>query len=361
MKKQLRNTVLFLMCIPLAVHAYEDVKLKHEKSKSIKKEFTVNADALLKINNRYGNVDVISWNGNKVLIEVKITVSGNNEDKVIKRLGMIDVSFEARDNMVSAKTIIEKKSSSWSWSWGNNSNVHYQIDYKIKVPITNRVDLNNDYGNITLNELEGDASINCDYGKIIIGDLLSHNNKINIDYTNDSSISLMNGGSINADYSKFTVENAGNISLNADYTTTVFENIKTLNFNCDYGSLKIIKGTTVKGDGSYLTTKVGTITENFIIKSGYGSIKIENLSDGFKELAINSNYTGIKIGVPKNDGFNFELKLSYGSFKRGDDNNYELTKQIVKSTSKYYEGYLTKQNNNSTIKIDSRYGSVSFY
>jgi len=361
MKKQLRNILLFLLCIPFAVHAYEDVKLKHEKSKSIKKEYTVNAKALLKINNRYGNVDVISWNGNKVLIEVKITVSGNNEDKVIKRLGMIDVAFEANDNMVSARTIIEKKSSGWSWSWGSKSNVHYQIDYKIKVPITNRVDLHNDYGNITLNELEGDASINCDYGKIIIGDLLSHNNKINIDYTSDSSISLINGGSINADYSKFTVESAGNISLNADYTTSVFENIKTLNFNCDYGSLKIIKGATVKGSGRYLTTKAGNITKNFIIKSGYGSVKIENLSDGFKELIIDSNYTGIKIGVPKKDGFNFELKLNYGSFKRSDDLNYEFTKQIVKSTSKYYEGYLTKQNSTSTIKIDSRYGSVSFY
>lgn len=360
MTTKLFNIFIALLFIPIALSATETDKFKHEKSKTIKKEFTVNSDALLKINNRYGNVDVISWEGNNVVIEVKITVSGNDEDKVIKRLDMIDVEFESSRSEVSAKTIIEKKSSNWSWNWGRKNNVNYQINYKVKVPITNNVNLMNDYGNISLNEIKGDASINCDYGKIIIGELHSDNNKINIDYTNDSSIGLMNGGSINADYSKFTVEEGGDIKLNADYTTSVFEKVDNVSYNCDYGSLKVNKAVSVIGNGDYLSTKLGTISKEVKIGADYGSIRIENLLDGFSNVTISSDYAGIKIGIPKNSDFNFELQLGYSGFKR-DDSILNFTKQIVKSSSKFYEGYANKQNSSSFIKINSEYGGVTFF
>ena len=360
MNNKYLNRILFiLLIVPAIAFATDKGNGKYEKSKSIKKEYTVNSNALLKINNRYGNVDVTSWDKNEVVIEVKITVSGNDEDKVIKRLSMIDVDFDASRNEVSAKTVIEKKSSNWNWSWGKKSNVHYQIDYTIKIPITNSVNLNNDYGNIYLNELKGNASINCDYGKIIIGELHSTDNSINIDYCGSSTIAKMNGGSINADYSKFTVEEAGDIDLNADYTTSVFESMKNLKYNCDYGSLNANDAVSIVGDGDYLTTRLGSISKKVEITADYGSIRIEDLKAGFDSVTINGDYCGVKIGTP-DAPFSSVLKLSYGGFKRGES-GYEFTKQIVKSSSKYYEGYFKSQNSNSKISIDSDYGSITFY
>ncbi len=314
MKKQLYNLILALLFIPIAANANDIGKFKHEKSKSIKKEYSVNADATLKVDNRYGNVDVISWNENRIVIEVKITVRGDNEEKVLDKLDRIDIEFEGSRSLVYAKTIIDKNKSSWSWNWGRKSNVNYEINYRIKVPITNNANLINDYGSISLNELKGDASINCDYGKIIIGELHSINNKINIDYTNNSTVGYMKGGSINADYSKFTIEEAGNVKLNADYTTSIFEKINDLTYNCDYGSLTIDEASSVIGNGDYLSAKLGTIAKTVKIDADYGSIKIENLRDGFESVDISTSYAGIKIGIPKNSSFNFELQLSYAGF-----------------------------------------------
>ncbi len=360
MKYNYLHKILFiLLVVPVMAFATDKGKGKYEKSKSIKKEYSVDSDALLRIDNKYGNVDVTSWNKNQVVIEVKITVSGNNEEKVIKRLSMIDVKFDASRGEVYAKTVIGKNSSNWSSWWGKKSNVHYQIDYKVKVPMTNDASLNNDYGNIYLNELKGDASINCDYGKIIIGDLYSTRNKINLDYCSSSTIGKMNGGSINADYSKFTVEDAGDIRLNADYSTSVFESLNDLSYNCDYGSLKANRARSIVGDGDYLTTRLGQIAKKVEITSDYGSIRIEDLKEGFDTVSINGEYCSIKIGTP-DAPFNFELKLSYGGFKRGDY-NYDFTKKIEKSSSKYYEGTYKNGSGKSKITIDSEYGSVTFY
>jgi len=359
MKRQLFRLTLLLLFMPLVIFANDKKKFKHEKTKIIKKEFAVNADALLKINNRYGNIDIITWNENRVVIEVKITTKGNDEERVEDRLDDITIVFESSRSEVSAKTIIEKTSNYSNWfSWGTNKNVQYKINYTVKAPIANRVNLTNDYGNISLNELKGDAYINCDYGRIDIGDLYSYNNVIDINYTSNSTIGLINGGKINADYSKFTVEKARQIQLNADYTTSVFENVKALNYDCNYGSLKVYKAASVIGDGDYLSTRLGIILKKVKIDADYGSIRIEDLVDGFQSIDIDSDYTSVKIGIPST-AFDFEIKLSYGSFKRGE-NNLEFIKQLVKSSSKYYQGYFKNKNSGASIKIDSDYGSVTF-
>ncbi len=360
MKNKITHIVISIfLIIPMLMNANTHPKKgKYEKSKTINREYKVNADALVKINNKYGNVDVISWNENRVVIEIKITVEGNDEKKVIAKLNGIDVEFSNSSSQVSAKTIIEKTSSSWFSS--GNSNINFQIDYKVKMPVTNNVDLVNDYGNISLNELRGQAKINCDYGKILIGNLYHTDNSINIDYTSDSNIEFMNTGSINADYSKITVEKAKKIDLNADYTTTVFENIEELSFNCDYGNIEVKNGNIINGNGDYLTMRFGTIYKKLKIEADYSGIRVDQLKKDFDSVEINSDYTGVKIGLEPGISFNFMVKMSYGGFSY-DDDNATFLKKIVKSTSKYYEGYVNDQNSNASININLEYGSVKMY
>lgn len=332
-------------------------KWDYEKTKTIKKEFDVNADALLTIKNKYGNVDVISWDQNRVEIEVTITVSGNNESKVIDRLSKINVNFENSRSAVSAKTSIENSSKGW---YNSNNKMNYQINYKVKVPVTNSVDLNNDYGTITLNEIKGKAEISCDYGKILIGSLYHENNSINIDYTSDSEIELMNGGTINADYSKFRIEKAKNIDLNADYTDSEFGQMEDLKFACDYGKLVVDRANNIDGNGDYLTIRLGTVYKNLSIDADYGGIKVDKLMKGFSNVRIHSDYAGIKIGMDNDISFNFIGKSSYGGFDI-EGENVTYLKKVVKSNSKYYEGFVQQENSGAKIDISSEYGSVKLY
>lgn len=358
MKRNLQILIAIFMVIPMLSMA-NPIKGKwdYEKTKTIKKEFDVNANAMLRIKNKYGNVDVISWDQNRVEIEVTITVSGNNESKVMDRLSKINVNFEGSRSEVSAKTSIENASKGW---YNSNNKMNYQIDYKVKVPVSNSVDLNNDYGTISLNEIKGSAEINCDYGKILVGSLYHENNSINIDYTSDSEIELMNGGSINADYSKFRVEKAKNIELNADYTDSEFVQLEDLDFSCDYGKLVVGEANNIDGSGDYLTMRLGTIYKNLSIDADYGGIKVEKLMKGFESVRIHSDYAGIKIGMDNGISFNFIGKSSYGGFSiEREDVTY--LKKIVKSNSKYYEGFVNKENSGAKIDISSEYGSVKLY
>ncbi len=355
--KSIYKLILILFLIPLVSSGNGDKK-KHERTKTIKKEFSVDSNAKVAINNRYGNIDIKTWDENRVEIEVKITVKGNNLDQVERKLSTIDVSFNASSSLVEAETTFGNKKNNWSW-WKKSNKTNYQINYIVKMPESNRVDLNNDYGNIYLDKLEGNANINCDYGKISIGDLMSTNNNINLDYCSQSTISYMKNGDVNIDYSKLVIEKSRKIKLNADYSTLTFKELEDLNFNTDYGSITVDDAESIYGNGDYTSMRFGTIRRNLKIDSDYGSIKVKNLEEGFEMVDIDSEYAGIRIGIASSNNFNFAIDLQYAGFKRNDE-NIELFKSIVKSSKKYYEGVFGKGNSSSRIKIRSQYGSVTF-
>ncbi|SNR38871.1 hypothetical protein SAMN04488111_1150 [Lutibacter flavus] len=355
--KHMYKILLFLFLVPFISSATERDG-KYTKKKVISKKFTVDNNATLNVTNKYGNIDIISWNENTIEIEVTITTNGNDEEKVERRLEQIDVDFSASSNYVSAKTNIGKSSNSWSF-WGKSNNVNMEINYKIKMPVTNNVDLTNDYGGISLDKLEGKSKIDCDYGRLTIGELLNSSNSINIDYTNKSEIEFMKDGDINADYSTLHIEKAGRTKLNADYSHISFGMLTTLDYNCDYGDLKIEDCGNLSGNSDYMHTAVGKLRGSGNFDMDYGSLKINEIGPNISQLKVESSYTQLKFGVNPDTSFNITATLSYGGFKYG--NGFTFNKEIVKSTSKYYEGYYNTANSNGNITIKSSYGSITFF
>ncbi|WP_378173733.1 hypothetical protein [Aquimarina sp. SS2-1] len=361
MKPIYYNIICLLLLVPAICIGNSDPKMngKYTKEKSLKKEFSVNSDALLKISNDYGNLDITSWNENKIVLEINIKVNGNDEDKVIEKLGDIDVIFEASSQVVSAKTVFNKEGKSW-WSkfsdgWGG-SNLKMEINYTVKVPATNNIDLNNDYGSITLDKIRGNAKINCDYGQIILGELLGNDNYISIDYTDNSTIKYMKNGKINADYSDFILEKGEEVMLNADYTQSKIITAKELTYNCDYGSLKIENVGIFKGNGDYLDTNIGNVKNSIDINSDYGSIDIKNLESTTKNVTIRTDYTGVDIGYNNALNFDFVIKTSYGGINLDDD--ISILKKNKENSSKDYQGYRGQKNSGATINISTSYGGV---
>lgn len=355
---KLCKITLLLLLIPSMIFANNEIdKKRHEKSKSISKTFDVNKDARLEVYNKFGDINVTTWDKNRIEIDVTITVKGNDLDDVEDSLDKISVDFEASSSLVTARTRIGSKN---GWSiWKKRKNKSYKINYTIKMPISNDVDLNNDYGRISLDELEGKAEISCDYGEIEIGDLKGEGSEISLDYCKSSSIESMRDGDISVDYSSLSVDEATDIDLSTDYSTVTFGEVKTLDFSADYGGVRVDNAVSVNGSGDYSGLKFGNITKKLTVSADYGSIRVKNLANGFELVDINSEFASIKIGIESGTSFDFIVDLQYAGFKR-DNSNIDMRKSIVKNNKKYYEGTYGKSGSGSMIKINSEYGSVTF-
>ena len=324
-----------------------------ERIKKIHKEIEVNKGALIEIDNSFGDLNITSWDQDKVVIDVLITVKGRNSKKIQKKLNSIDVSFLLSPEKVVAETKINE---GWGLTWFFFSSEKYRIDYTIKLPKTNSVDLTNDYGTIRLNRLEGKANISCDFGKLIIGELFADNNILAFDYTSNSSIEYIKGGTITADFSDFEIEKAGEIELNADYTNASFNSIETLIFKNDFGKLIANNVGALKGTGDYLTLKCGVLNKLLSLDNEFGSINIKQIQPSVESVIINAEYTDIKLGIDKNWSFNYEIDLEYGDLSSSLALDHSIMKKI--SFQNYFKGTFNPSNTISTLNITSEFGIV---
>ncbi len=87
---------------------------------------------------------------------------------------------------------------------------------------------------------------------------------------------------------------------------------------------------------------------------------IQKIMPGLKEMNINSDYTGIKIGYDREAPFSFEVKTAYGGVNGINSNNFTVNKRNQSSGDNYYDGYYLTENSGGKISIDSSYGSVTF-
>lgn len=347
-----------LLLLPVIGFANSELTInKTVKERKINKSFKVSPNATLKVDNSFGNLDIITWNENRIDFDITIKVTGNNAEKVEEKLDGISVDFSSANDLVTAITKIKKNNNNW-WSWGKNMSLQIEINYVIKMPITNNVDLSNDYGSINLDKLEGVAKLSSDYGKITTKELMADNNIIDFDYSNNCFFEYIKSGTITADYSAFTVAKTKSLTLNADYTKSIIEISERVNYNCDYGSLKIDNINDLQGNGDYLTLRLGNVFKSVAIEADYGSLKIDRIASNAKQIDITSNYVGITLGLDTDFNFNFDINIDYGSLRGADGFNFTIKDE--KNSSKHYNGYFGSQNSGNRVKINSDYGSITF-
>src|SRR5512146_2309879 len=90
MKRSAYKQVMILF-LPLLLATYNVAA--QEVHKEFHQEYNAGANTTLEINNKYGDVTIDSWDQNKVVIDVKVTVEMPNQEKAQKLLDMINVEF----------------------------------------------------------------------------------------------------------------------------------------------------------------------------------------------------------------------------------------------------------------------------
>jgi len=345
--KNIYKLLFFIAFIPKLGFAIDE-KFAFSKEKNISKSFDVNADAQVDITNSYGNINVYLWDENKISIQVTIKVSGNNEKKTMERLNDIEISFQSSSSKVIAATEFSGK------NWSGNNNLSYEINYVVKIPKNGSIDLNNKYGNISVDKLNGSSAINCRYGSINLGQFNHKSNNITIAYSNDSSINFIDKINLQSQYSDVDFQKVNQINIEGNYNTFNFQNVGILNLSSNYTKIKATSMQKAAIDGDYLTLKLGEIGTSSYVNSNYSDIQLA-LSNKIEAIVINGNYSNSKISCNSDTAFDINVNLKYGSFK--DVLGIKYTEKSEKNNSKSFAGYHISQGK-SKINITTNYGNV---
>ncbi len=362
MKKLYKILALFLLVPALTLAG--NGRGKYTKSKKLSKQYTLNADGMVKISNSFGNVTITSWDQPQVTFEVVVEVNGDDESRVEKRLKEIDVRFNSSSEMVEARTFNGENDnddfSFWDLFKSNNNrgyNGKVKIDYVVRMPITASLDLNNDYGAVIIDKLEGRADISCDYGRLDIGQLMARDNELSFDYTRSSHIDYMKSGIIRADFSDFDLYGCEQLEFKGDYTKARLHKTARLNYKADFGTVETEESISVVGRADYTTSRLGVVLEKLDITADFGTLKVKELGKDIKSVNVRSDYTGVDLNYHRDASFKFDIDTEFAGINTSGD--AEITNSSKDHTEKSISGYVGKSGSSGMIKIKSEFGGVS--
>jgi len=335
--------------------------------KKINRDFNIQANGLLNIDNKYGDLDIAIGESNKIKFDITIKVTTGGQKKAQEMLDNITVNFSEGTNRVNAETIIQS-TSSWM-SWFQTGTQEIEINYQVLVPKDVYLQLQNKYGSIFLQSTDRDAKIDLAYGDIRLGDI-NANLDLEMSYS-EGSLSQIKQGQLNLSYSELEMENSQAMTVDMKYSELVMGSSSRLNLVSSYGNVKggDVEEVTYSGkyddiyfdrvksitaDCGYTGVEVGGLASTGTFDMRYGDLVISNIWPGFKQINISTSYTGVELGFQDGANFTIDAATNYCDINH---ENLKISEYIERAAS------VTMKANRGTgggvVKIVMNYGELS--
>ena len=353
------KSALLLIIVQLLVIFSAFAVDNDEISKKLHKEYSVDQNSVLFIQNKFGHVDINNWDKNQVTIDVTITVDHHNEEKAKELLDYINVAFNQSGNKIEAITEIDDKFSKWNTFSFGDDNKEFSIDYKVNMPKNIQLELENKYGNVFINEIEGYSKISVKYGNLKINKVLRENVKplseIYLAYSN-GEIDECKWLSLTLKYSKLEIEECKALIAVTKYSKLYVDQGSSIVCESKYDEYRIGKLTNFVTTAAYTDFDFDEISKKLEFDNRYGNLKIDYMPKDFESVDITNEYGSIKIGIDLNASYNLKGNAKYANIDYPDESRVS---RIKESTSLSVEGLVGKDSNTkSKVKIETRYGSV---
>jgi len=320
-----------------------------ESSKVIKKEYTVNPDARVLLDNKFGQIHINNWDKNMVSIEIRITVGASSPEKAQKLLDLVTIVSEGTPSNVQIRTMLSKDFS---------DNKKLSVDYTVNMPSTIMLNLTNKFGDVFLNELSGKGNFDISYGNIEINKLMNSNNVININF-GKGDIHYITGAMVSLKYSDLQVEYAGSLYVDSKFSNLEGIKIISLSLGFEGGKLDLDNSSVITGKSKFTDLSISHLDKKIDLDIQYGNCDVDQISADFTLVSIRNKYGHVSVNIPSGTSYSLDADLKFCDLDFPDD-QAAFTQKISTNTSKSFRGTVGKNPNpEAKVIIRSEFGNVS--
>lgn len=290
-------TLMFLFLLGI-----KGVKAHSEFTRVIKKEFAVNTDALLTINNRFGKIQCTNWDKNSLSIEVTLTVTASDQEEADKLFNHISVDFSDSPSAVKAITNIQET--------GGHGKSKFSIDYVVNMPVSLNLDLTNKFGDIFVNETQGRTKISLGYGNFEAKKLAHSDNVLDIRF-GKARVNWVKGAVVSLKYSEMHLDYAGSLRLDSKYSNLDAEKIVALNVVFEGGRLNMENSSAVDSKSKFSDIDIQRIDQSLNLDLQYGSCKVHEMPADFTMVNVRNKYGNVSIGLAEQAKYSLDAELKF--------------------------------------------------
>ncbi len=344
--------IQFILILTVSVYA-TDV------DKTITREFDASGIELLIINNRYGDVEIVSSGNNKINIIVDIQLSHPNDSRAERLLEMINVLFSENDNTIEARTDIDRQFK----LNGIGPSRSFSIDYRVEMPESMNLKLSNRYGNVNADELSGHVDIRIKYGSLFIKKLSRGNkdplNSVSAEYLRVGDIADAGWLELNMRHvTKFNIASAQALLINSRYSiNNTIDLVSSVVMDSQYDKFEIGQVNNVVAESAYTSYKIANLSNKVNIKTKYGSIDLDYVKPGFEQMKFDVEYTPLRIRIDESASYALTADTKFTGLSLNMD-KAEIRQRIEDNNSKYIEAVFGDADTKSEIILNAKHGSI---
>lgn len=322
---------------------------KEVYTKTISKEYNVNADVQLYIENSFGKVHINNWDKNVVQVQITISVDASDEKAAGKVFDKIDFNFSGSASAVIVKTILG--------DFSNKGRNRLSIDYMINMPTTGSLDVTNKFGDIYLNEITGKAKVNLSYGNLEANKLGNTDNLLDIKFGKANVISIQ-GAVLLLKYSDMDLDYAGSLRLDSKYSNLKANKVIALNVNVEGGKFSTENTSAVDSKSKFSDIKITRIEKSLMLDIQYGNCDVTEMPADFTSVVVRNKYANVDIGLPVDANYSLDADMKFCSIDFPEDRS-DISQRIITNTTKTYKAIVGKGSNpTSKVSVKSEFGNV---
>ena len=342
--------------------------------------YDVNGSGSVRLDNRYGEINVETWTQNKVQIDVRVKVTASSQDKANEVFDRVTIDFTGGGNRATATTSIGNSTGGTSffgrllsgdWSWNDSSSNDYKIYYSVKMPAATTLETVAKYCDVRLPALSGDNTTTVGYGDLVAGKLTG-SNTVEISYGSIRAEELGKMSSLRqryseatirkADrlkydgrYSELTLNSANVVTLDVGYEEVDIERAQKITINGNYNDVEIGTVDVFEFDGSYTGYSIDKVNTSITGETNYGDVDVDELGGGFSKVYIRTRYADVSLGMPIGRGYDVDISTRYGDIGFRGDGQLNRSSE---GSSEYLKGKVSGSGQ-GMVDISTSYGDVS--
>lgn len=334
--------LLLTLCFFAAQAESQDVVKKWNKS------FNVNADARFELENKFGDITVKNWNQNTIQIDVVITASDGNYEKMQKLVDEITILSEASADNVKVRTEFKKGT--------KIQNMELSVDYTIQMPASIHFDVTNAFGNVAMSDFNAPLRVHVEYGSFKAGTLSSDKNHIDLDFSK-GEIDRVAGGTVEVEYGGITLDHGQALQIKSSFSEVEIDRVDDLNLTSEYDKISIDFVKTLRIDGEFSSYKIDRLAKRITAKIEYGGLEIDGVAAEFELIKIDSEFGGVDINIDDGSSYLFYARTEFGSIDL--PGNAEIIDQKKDINFKEFTGRVGQKHGDRKVEIEAEFASIT--
>ena len=359
--KRIRLTgfFIFVVCVlPFCVEA------QFSETRDLVKRFAVSSKTQIEIANKYGKIDVKTWDKDSAVFEISIRVEEKKLSKLEESIRNIEFDITDNQHYLIVRTEVEKNKSGLAKEFKRfketllSSDGNIQVDYTVWIPDANKLKIENKYGDIYIGDYKGEVSIDLSNGNLKANNFEKDFNLI-LNF-GDATINTFKKGQLECSFSELSLKKASSVRIRSRSTEFDIQQIQELNTDSRRDKYRIDKIDLFDGQSSFSTVRINELTDRINIRTEYGDLEIEKTVADFGNVVIQSKSTDISLYFPQEASFNFEISQAKTGLSLPGQMKTETEEISEDGKTTTIKGHFGESTDNSLkLNISAESGSIN--